>query len=70
MSNCDFLRSCYGEVRIHLTGGASYTGHFRTDILTPNAISAYFYGNERDISLPIGLVDSIEHLEEEDAIAS
>jgi hypothetical protein len=69
MSNSDFLRHCYGEVRIHLTDGATYTGHFRTDILTPNAVSAYFYGNERDISLPIGLVDSIEHLEE-DSIAS
>jgi hypothetical protein len=69
MSNPDFLRNCYGEVRINLTDGATYTGRFRTDILTPNAISAYFYGNERDISLPIGLVASIEHLEEH-AIAS
>ncbi len=69
MSTNEFLRNCHGEVRIQLTSGATHTGYFRTDILSSEAISAYFYGNERDISLPIGLVASIEHLAE-DAIAS
>ncbi|MBD5634661.1 MAG: hypothetical protein IAI49_09300 [Candidatus Eremiobacteraeota bacterium] len=62
MSNGEFLKNCHGEVRIQLAGGAVYTGHFRTDILSADAVSAYFYGNERDLSLPIGIVESIEHL--------
>ena len=62
MSTPDFLRTCHGDVRIRLTDGSSYTGRFRTDILSPTAMSAYFYGDERHISLPIHLVDAIEPL--------
>ncbi len=69
MSIGDFLKNCHGEVCITLTDGAVCTGHFRTDIVSPEAVSAYFYGNDRDISLPIALIASIEHLPEA-AIAS
>jgi hypothetical protein len=64
MSIGEFLKNCHGEVRIHLTDGTACVGHFRTDILSPDAVSAYFYGRDRDISLPISLVASIEHLPE------
>ena len=69
MSNSEFLKNCRGEIRIRLTDGSSHAGHFRTDILSPNALSAYFYGRVRDMSLPIALVESIEHLPEA-AVAS
>jgi hypothetical protein len=62
MSIGEFLQNCQGEVRIRLSDGATYTGHFRTDILGPSAMSAYFHGNERDLSLPIHLVTGIEQL--------
>jgi hypothetical protein len=62
MTTQDFLQRCHGDVRIQLTDGSCRTGHFRTDILSPEAVSAYFHGDERDISLPIDLIASIESL--------
>ncbi len=59
----DFLPQAAGRVRIFLTDGSVHTGHFRTDILSEHALSAYFFGDVRDISLPIGLIDAIEPLE-------
>ena len=50
-------------MRIYLTDGTTHTGHFRTDILTPSSLSAYFFGDDHDMSLPIHLVDKIEKLE-------
>jgi hypothetical protein len=64
MSIGEFLKNCHGEVCIHLTDGSSCTGHFRTDILSPQAVSAYFYGNDRDLSLPIAIVERIDHIAE------
>jgi hypothetical protein len=64
MSIGEFLKNCHGDVCIHLTDGSHHTGRFRTDILSPHAVSAYFFGDVRDLSLPIGLVESIEHLPE------
>jgi hypothetical protein len=55
-----FLRRCSGHVCIHLSDGSVHTGRFRTDLLSPEALSAYFHGDERDISLPIHLIDRID----------
>ena len=63
MSINEFIARAEGSVRIHLTDGTTHTGHFRTDILTPTALSAYFFGDDHDMSLPIYLVDKIETLE-------
>ncbi len=60
MSVDTFLRQAKGPVRIHLSDGSSHTGRFRTDILAPSALSAYFYGDEHDMSLPIDAVVGIE----------
>ena len=49
-----------GRVQIELNTGQRFTGRFRTDILGPTAISAYFYGDQRDISLPLDSITRIE----------
>ncbi len=50
----EFLhRARAGRVRITLTDGAVHTGSFRTDILGPTALSAYFFGDIRPLSLAI-----------------
>ncbi|GEM_PF-2935437 len=59
----EFIAHAVGPVRIYLTDGTTHTGHFRTDILTPSSLSAYFFGDDHDMSLPIHLVDKIEKLE-------
>jgi len=58
----DFMRTADGPVRIRLRDGSSHTGRFRTDILAPSALSAYFYGDAHDMSLPIDAVVGIEAL--------
>lgn len=63
MSIDEFIAHAGGAVRIRLTDGTSHTGHFRTDILTPTSLSAYFFGDDHDMSLPIHLVEKIETLE-------
>ena len=63
MSTLEFIARAEGSVRIHLIDGTTHTGRFRTDILTPMALSAYFFGDDHDMSLPINLVDKIETLE-------
>jgi hypothetical protein len=66
----EFLhRAKSGRVRITLTDGQIHTGRFRTDILSPNALSAYFYGDDRPISLSIEMVVACEALQNE-ALAS
>ncbi|GAC1396770.1 MAG: hypothetical protein NVS2B8_19720 [Vulcanimicrobiaceae bacterium] len=62
MSIHDFMRYADGPVRIQLVDGTVHTGRFRTDILTPTALSAYFHGDIRDMSLPIEIVVAIESL--------
>lgn len=64
-----FMRRCHGRVRIALVDGSVHTGRFRTDILSASALSAYFYGDARDMSLPLDLIVSIEPLAQ-DRIAS
>jgi hypothetical protein len=64
MAIVDFLPRAYGRVRIHLADGSVHTGHFRTDLLNPSILSAYFFGDARDISLPIDAIDAIESLTE------
>ncbi len=64
MAILEFLPQASGRVRIRLDDGSVHTGRFRTDILSERAMSAYFYGEVRDISLPIDLIVSIESLEE------
>ncbi|MBD5654469.1 MAG: hypothetical protein IAI50_04730 [Candidatus Eremiobacteraeota bacterium] len=51
-----------GRVRVNLSDGSVHTGRFRTDILSPSALAVYFFGDARDISLPICKIDSIESL--------
>jgi hypothetical protein len=59
----EFLhRARSGRVRIVLRDGQVHTGQFRTDILSQNAISAFFFGDIRPLSLPIDDVVSIEAL--------
>ncbi|BDE05816.1 hypothetical protein WPS_10920 [Vulcanimicrobium alpinum] len=58
----EFLPRAAGHVRIRLSDGSVHTGEFRTDILGPTAISAFFRGDARDISLPIEMIDAIEPL--------
>ena len=62
MAIVDFLPRAHGRVRIALADGSVHTGHFRTDLLSPSILSAYFYGDARDISLPIAAIDSIDAL--------
>jgi hypothetical protein len=64
MAIVDFLPRAYGRVRILLSDGSVHTGSFRTDLLSPNILSAYFFGDARDISLPIAAIDAIEALPE------
>lgn len=59
----DFLPRAHGHVRIHLRDGSIHTGRFRTDILTETALSAFFHGDARDISLPLDAIVTIESLE-------
>lgn len=63
MSIADFMRNAEGPVRIRLVDGSVHTGRFRTDILAPTALSAYFYGDAHDMSLPIDAVVVIESLD-------
>jgi hypothetical protein len=59
----EFLhRARSGRVRIVLADGQIHTGEFRTDILSPSAISAFFVGDVRPLSLSIEEVLSIEAL--------
>jgi hypothetical protein len=51
-----------GPVRIVLDDGQIHTGNFRTDILSERAVSAFFFGDVRPLSLPIDGIVSIEAL--------
>ncbi len=68
MSTQEFLRDADGPVRIQLADGSVHTGYFRTDILTPTAISAFFHGDVRDMSLAIDAVVRIEALRSESRV--
>lgn len=71
MSTNEFLHRARAEkVRIRLDDGQEFTGHFRTDILSPNALSAFFYGDVRDLSLFIEDIVSVEALTGSIAVAS
>jgi hypothetical protein len=63
MAILDFLPRAGGYVRIHLRDGSVHTGRFRTDILSETALSAYFQGDARDISLPVDAILTIEPVE-------
>jgi hypothetical protein len=66
----EFLhRARAGRVRITLNDGQVHTGRFRTDILSASALSAFFYGDARPISLSIDAVVACEALANE-ALAS
>lgn len=67
MSVQEFIPNARGHVRIRLVDGTVHTGRFRTDILTSTALSAYFHGDTRDMSLPIEAVVEIESLRNEAA---
>jgi len=58
----DLILHAAGRVRVNLSDGSVHTGRFRTDILSPSALAVYFFGDARDISLPICKIDSIESL--------
>ena len=50
----EFLdRAAATRVRITLADGQVHTGQFRTDLLSANALSAYFFGDIRPLSLAI-----------------
>jgi len=59
----DFLPRAHGRVRIQLLDGSIHTGRFRTDILSETALSAFFHGDARDISLPLDAIVAIESLD-------
>ncbi len=62
----EFLhRARQGRVRITLADGQVHTGEFRTDILSASAMSAFFFGDERPLSLGIEEVVSIDALHAE-----
>jgi hypothetical protein len=66
----EFLhRARSGRVRITLDDGGVHTGSFRTDLLSPNALSAFFFGDERPMSLVIDHVVACEAMANE-ALAS
>lgn len=67
MSVQEFLPHAHGSVQIRLVDGTVHTGRFRTDILTSTALSVYFHGDTRDMSLPIDAVVEIEALRSEAA---
>jgi len=62
----EFLhRARAGRVRITLNDGQVHTGRFRTDLLSAHALSAFFYGDERPMSLVIDHVVGCEALANE-----
>jgi hypothetical protein len=66
----EFLhRARCGRVRIALADGQMHTGQFRTDILSATAVSAFFFGDIRPLSLSIDDVVSVEAIAS-DRIAS
>ncbi len=70
MQIAEFIhRARAGRVRITLVEGQVFSGRFRTDILSPSAVSAYFFGDVRDLSLSISDVVRIDALGHE-SIAS
>jgi hypothetical protein len=59
----EFLhRARSGRVRITLADGQIHTGSFRTDILSATALSAYFFGDIRPLSLAIEEIIGCEAL--------
>lgn len=60
----EFIARASGRVRIELTDGSVHTGRFRTDILSRTALSVFFIGEVRDISLPIDMITGMEPLGE------
>jgi hypothetical protein len=59
----EFLhRARAGRVRITLSDGQTHTGQFRTDLLSANALSAYFFGDIRPLSLHIDEIVACEAL--------
>jgi hypothetical protein len=56
------LRARAGRVRITLVDGQIHTGQFRTDLLSQNALSAYFFGDIRPLSLHIDEIVTCEAL--------
>jgi len=62
----EFLhRARSGRVRITLSDGQIHTGSFRTDLLSASALSAFFFGDERPMSLVIDNVIACEALANE-----
>lgn len=70
MSIHEFLLKARGRVSIVLNDGSKHTGRFREDILSESALSAYFFGDNRDISLPIDAIIGVEAIDEELQLAS
>jgi hypothetical protein len=59
----EFLhRARANHVRITLADGQVHTGSFRTDILSASALSAYFFGDIRPLSLAIDDIVTCEAL--------
>jgi hypothetical protein len=62
----EFLhRARASRVRITLADGQVHTGSFRTDILSATALSAYFFGDIRPLSLAIEEIIACEALQAE-----
>jgi hypothetical protein len=70
MSTHEFLPKAHGRVSIGLTDGTTHTGRFREDILSPSAMSVYFYGERHDMSLPIDAIACVVALEDGLQLAS
>lgn len=70
MSIHEFLPKAHGRVSMTLTDGSTHTGRFREDILSPNAMAAYFFGDRHDMSLPIDAIERVESIEDDLQLAS
>lgn len=70
MSIHEFLPKAHGRVSISLTDGSTHTGRFREDILSPNAMAAYFFGDRHDMSLPIDAIVDVKAIQDELKLAS
>ncbi len=63
MSIAELLPRSQGPVRIRLADGSLHTGRFRTDILSDRAVSVFFYGDVRNMSLPVAIIAGVESVE-------
>ena len=70
MTNSEFLSKARGRVSILLTDGTTHTGRFREDILSASALSAFFFGDVQNFSLPLDAIERVDSIFEDLKLAS